>query len=78
MRFIIPVNVPEENGSQTMYVVDTESNCRRTNRRKLREVLSACGIPNQQLKHVMKKMGFVGEALGNSTTISATSVPRER
>ena len=69
MKFLIPINVPEENGSQTVDVVDTGSSCARTNKAKLREYFIWRGVPKYRVKHVMKKMGFWGDTLhGNDET----------
>lgn len=65
MRFIIPINEVEDNGSQTVHVVDTGSDCKRTNRRKLREYFLVQGVPLKRIKYVMKAMGFVGDNLGS-------------
>lgn len=64
MKFYIQINEPVDGGSVTVHVVDTESNCARTNRRKLREYFLAMGVKVTELKKVMKAMGFVGERLG--------------
>jgi hypothetical protein len=64
VRFIIPINEVEEGGSQTIHIVDTRSDCARTNKRKLREYFRAMGVREYELKKVFKSMGFVGEALG--------------
>lgn len=64
MRFIIPINEVEDNGSQTCHVIETNSSCKKTNRRKLREYFLVQGVPLSHLKRVMKAMGFVGDNLG--------------
>ena len=64
MRFFVPINEAEEGESQTVHVVDTESDCARTNKRKLREYFEAVGVPSSRVKHVMKSMGFWGDRLG--------------
>jgi hypothetical protein len=64
MRFIVPINEATEGQSQTCHVITTNSNCRRTNRRHLRDYFLAVGVPVTQIKKVMKAMGFTGERLG--------------
>lgn len=64
MRFVIQINESVDGGSVTVHVVDTGSDCARTNRRKLREYFLAMGVKVTELKKVMKAMGFVGERLG--------------
>ena len=64
MRFIIPLNVPEENGSITCHVLETNSNCARTNRKYLREYFLQMGVPVTQIKKVMKAMGFTTDRIG--------------
>lgn len=65
MRFIIAVNSGDEEGeSTTLNVVDTESDCRRTNKRKLREYFKVMGVKPFEMKMVFRAMGFTGEALG--------------
>ena len=65
MRFIIPINVPDEqNGSMTCHVLDTGSSCARTNRKYLREYFLQMGVPVTQLKKVMKAMGFTTGKIG--------------
>lgn len=64
MRFYIPINEAESGESQTVHVVDTGSNCARTNRRILREYFLKMGVPVTQLKRVMKAMGFTKDTLG--------------
>lgn len=64
MRFIIPLNEPEENGSVTCHVIETNSDNRKTNREKLSEYFTAMGIPVTHHKRVRKAMGFVGKGLG--------------
>lgn len=64
MRFIIEINEAKEGESQTVHVVETNSSCKKTNRRKLREYFLVQGVPLSHLKRVMKAMGFVGDNLG--------------
>ena len=64
MRFLIPINEVEDGGSQTVQIVETSSNCKRTYRRKLRDYFTVQGVPYNKLKYVMKAMGFVGDTLG--------------
>lgn len=64
MRFLIPINEAEIGESQTVHIVDTESNYARTNKRKLREYFAAVGVPTKRIKYVMKSMGFWGDNLG--------------
>lgn len=58
MRFIIPINEVEGEGSQTLHIVDTGSDVARTNRKKLRQYFEAVGVPKNRVKHVMREMGF--------------------
>jgi|TARA_R110002126_G_scaffold92186_2_gene218947 hypothetical protein len=63
-RFFIEVNDPNEgNGSVTTHVV-YGTDCKRTNKRRLRKYLTACGEPVWNQKLVLKAMGFWGEGLG--------------
>ena len=64
MKFYFPINESEQGGSVTVDVVNTESTCARTNKRKLREYLNARGVPEKEHKVVLKAMGFWGERLG--------------
>jgi hypothetical protein len=63
MKFFVTINEAVAGGSVTVHCVDTESDCPRTNKRKLREYFSAMGVAKKDLKGCMKKMGFVGDAL---------------
>lgn len=59
MQFIIPINEAEarEDGTQgtvTFDIVETNSQCARTNKRKLREYLLARGVKRTELKKVLK------------------------
>ena len=64
MRFFIPINEANDGESQTVHIVDTESDCARTNKRKLKEYFEAVGVPVPRIKKVMKAMGFWGSNLG--------------
>jgi hypothetical protein len=66
MRFIIQVNPadPDGNGSVTLHAVETGSESRRTNRRKLRDYFHEMGVATNEMKRVFKEMGFVGKGLG--------------
>lgn len=67
MKFIVAVNASDKengNGSQTFDIVDTESDMARTNKKKLKEYLSARGIEKKHQKGVLKRLGFYGERLG--------------
>jgi len=80
MRFIIPINEASEDESQTLHIVETDSNCARTNKKKLTEYFIAVGVPRPRVKYVMKSMGFWGDALGgqheseHKTTESITPI----
>lgn len=64
MKFIIPINEPKEGETQTIQIVDTGSSCARSNKRKLKAYFLYMGVPKNNLKRVMKAMGFWGEGLG--------------
>ena len=64
MRFIVPINDAAKGESQTVQVVDTGSDCARTNKRKLRGYFKAVGVRSSRVKYVMKAMGFWGDTLG--------------
>tara|TARA_R110002020_G_scaffold438211_1_gene648646 strand:- start:489 stop:686 length:198 start_codon:yes stop_codon:yes gene_type:complete len=64
MKFYIPINVVEEGGSQTMDILDTNTTCKRTNKKLLRSYFIQKGIPKYDVKRVMKAMGFWGDRLG--------------
>ena len=64
MKFLVPINEAAEGESQTVQIVETNSNCARTNKRKLRGYFKAVGVPSNRVKHVMKAMGFWGDTLG--------------
>mgnify|MGYP003637131568 CR=1 FL=1 len=64
MRFIVPVNEVINNGSQTVHIIDTESDCARTNKRKLKAYFREMGVQSSDMKPVMKAMGFWGKGLG--------------
>ena len=63
MRFIVPINEPEDGGSMTCHVIETGSNNARTNKRVLKEYFSKMGVPTTEIKTVMKAMGFWGHNL---------------
>lgn len=63
MIFIVPINEAQPGESQTCDIVDTESDCPRTNKRKLKDYFMAQGVPKGHLKRVMKAFGFWGEGL---------------
>jgi len=68
MKFIVAVNEAEERpdgtkGTVTFDHIETNSYCRRTNRRKLHQYLLARGVPKSELKRTMKNLGFDNEAL---------------
>ena len=61
MQFIIPINEAEAKedgtkGSVTFDVVETNSQCARTNKRKLREYFIARGVKRTEVKKVMRVM----------------------
>lgn len=58
MNFHIPINEAAEGESQTMHIVRTYSDCPRKNKRILRIYFRAQGVPVQDIKRVMKLMGF--------------------
>lgn len=64
MRFVIPINEPEEGGSQTVHILDTGSTNRTKNRQILDEYFTKMGVHRTHLKRVRKAMGFVGSSLG--------------
>lgn len=69
MKFVIAVNEAEEKpdgtkGTVTFDHVETNSFCRRTNRKKLHQYLTARGVPKNELKRTMKLLGFDNAALG--------------
>lgn len=64
MRFIIPINEPEEGGSQTVHVLETGSTNRTKNRQILDEYFTKMGVPSTHLKRIRKVMGFTGNMLG--------------
>ena len=68
MKFLVPINEVEDGGSQTVHVVETNSTCARTNKRKLRAYFVEQGVPVKRLKYVMKAMGFTGDTLGDTRT----------
>lgn len=74
MRFIIPINEAKDGESQTCHVLDTGSNCPRTNRKYLRSYFLQMGVPVTQLKKVMKAMGFTNDRLQPKTTESTTPI----
>jgi len=68
MKFIVAVNEAEERpdgtkGTVTFDHIETNSYCRRTNRRKLHQYLAARGVPKSELKRTMKRLGFDNAAL---------------
>jgi|TARA_B110000908_G_C10188378_1_gene419186 hypothetical protein len=69
MKFIIAINEAEEKddgtkGTVTFDHVETNSYCKRTNRRKLHAYLEARGVPKKHVKSTMKALGFVDSELG--------------
>ena len=64
MKFMIPINERENGGSQTVHIVETDSDVARTNKKKLREYFVAAGYPPELFKRFMKEMGFKGSKLG--------------
>jgi hypothetical protein len=69
MKFIVAVNESEElpdgtQGTVTFDHIETNSVCRRTNRRKLHAYLKARGVPAKYVKRTMKELGFDNAALG--------------
>jgi hypothetical protein len=63
MIFVIPLKEDEE-GNVACNVVDTGSDCARTNRRKLREYAMAAGVNKKDIKRFFKMMGFNKDTLG--------------
>jgi hypothetical protein len=64
MQFLIPINEPEEGGSQTVHVVTTQSDCARTNKKHLRNYFLKMGVKPTEMKKVFKEMGFTHSVLG--------------
>lgn len=64
MRFIIPINDAQDGESVTCDVLNTGTNCARTNRKYLRSYFLQRGVPVTQLKRVMKAMGFTSGRIG--------------
>lgn len=64
MKFFIAINEAQEGESQTFDVIETGSDCARTNKRILKEYFLKVGVPQSRIKYVMKQMGFWGERLG--------------
>ena len=69
MKFIIAINEAEEKddgtkGTVTFDHVETDSFCKRTNKRKLHAYLGARGVPKKYIKSTMKALGFVDSELG--------------
>jgi hypothetical protein len=64
MRFIIPLesSIDPETGQEYVHnhVIETESDCAKTNKRKLKEYLTAQAVPEQHHKRVLKELGFWG------------------
>ncbi len=64
MRFIIPLSSSfhPETGQEFVHnhVIETESDCARTNKRLLKQYLTAQSIPVTHHKRVLKEMGFWG------------------
>lgn len=75
MKFYVPINEAEVGESQTVHVIDTGSNCARTNRRYLREYFLKMGVPVQHVKRVMKQMGFTNDRLGVKRNVQTTESP---
>jgi len=65
MKFSFPINEADGNGSVTVDVVETNSNCARTNKRKLKQYLTARGVPQKLHKKCLREMGFTGKRLTN-------------
>lgn len=65
-RFFIEVNeaveTDGEKGSVTVHVVHG-TNCKRTNKRRLRTYLSVMQVPTFLQKSVLKELGFWGDGL---------------
>jgi|TARA_Y100000310_G_scaffold344203_1_gene455699 hypothetical protein len=57
----------ENDKSTTYHIIDTESTCPRTNKRKLKMYLTEMGVPTREHKTVLKKLGFWGAALAPAT-----------
>ena len=74
MKFLVPINEAVDGGSQTVHVIETNSDCGRTNKRKLRAYFKVQGVPKSRIKLVMKAMGFWGDTLGNSTEVLGRKV----
>lgn len=65
MQFLIPINEPDEGGSQTVHILTTNSTCARTNKRHLRNYFKQMGVRPTEMKKVFKAMGFTGQVLGD-------------
>jgi len=65
MQFYIPMNDKDEEGctSVTYQVLDTGSDCPRTNKKQLMQYLRMWGVREFELKKVMKALGFWGAGL---------------
>ena len=56
MRFIIRDEEQVEKDTVTAYAIETDSNHRRKNKRLLKELVGALGIPVPHRKRVLKEM----------------------
>ena len=63
MRFLIPINEAKEGESLTMVSIETGTNNARSNKKILMSYFKQVGVPTNQLKKVMKAMGFWGANL---------------
>jgi hypothetical protein len=76
MKFVVARNEKEgENGGEgsvTFDHIETNSDCPRTNKRKLKEYLSAMGVEEKQHKRVLKELGFWGVRLGRTADEQCT------
>jgi hypothetical protein len=64
MQFVIPINEAKVGESQTLHVLETGSDCARTNKKHLRAYFKKMGVLPAEMKSVFKAMGFVGKVLG--------------
>lgn len=70
MKFLVPINEAQDGESQTVHVIETNSDNPRVNKRKLRVYFEAQGVPKSHVKRVMKAMGFWGDKLGDSDAVT--------
>lgn len=58
-KYYVPINEAAEGESQTVHIVDTGDVSERVSKKKLRTYFAVQGVPNNKIKTVMKKMGFL-------------------